>query len=94
MSGEGSAKPYNVSTGPFQEGIMNEDALNMSVQRFLKNVGVTSQREILAPNNWTDAFPSLSPIPAEFHDFYCVNVGQTVRRVPRGGSKRFTFTPD
>ncbi len=25
---------------------MNEDALNMSIRKFLKNVGVTSQREI------------------------------------------------
>jgi hypothetical protein len=29
-----------------QEGRMNEDALNMSVRKFLKKVGVTSQREI------------------------------------------------
>jgi hypothetical protein len=29
-----------------QEGTMNEDALNMSVRKFLKKVGVTSQREI------------------------------------------------
>jgi Family of unknown function (DUF6494) len=35
-----------VSTGWFQEGIMNEDVLNMSVRKFLKKVGVTSQREI------------------------------------------------
>jgi hypothetical protein len=27
-------------------GIMNEDVLNMSVRKFLKKVGVTSQREI------------------------------------------------
>jgi hypothetical protein len=46
MSGEGSAKPRNVSTASYQEGIMNEDALNMSVRKFLKKVGVTSQREI------------------------------------------------
>jgi len=30
----------------FQEAIMNEDALNLSVRKFLKKVGVTSQREI------------------------------------------------
>jgi hypothetical protein len=30
----------------FQETIMNEDALNGSVRKFLKKVGVTSQREI------------------------------------------------
>jgi hypothetical protein len=30
----------------FQEVIMNEDALNISVRKFLKKVGVTSQREI------------------------------------------------
>jgi hypothetical protein len=29
-----------------KEMIMNEDALNMSVRKFLKKVGVTSQREI------------------------------------------------
>jgi hypothetical protein len=29
-----------------QEVIMNEDVLNMSVRKFLKKVGVTSQREI------------------------------------------------
>jgi hypothetical protein len=29
-----------------QEAIMNEDVLNMSVRKFLKKVGVTSQREI------------------------------------------------
>jgi Family of unknown function (DUF6494) len=28
------------------EAIMNEDALNVSVRKFLKKVGVTSQREI------------------------------------------------
>ena len=28
------------------EAIMNEDVLNMSVRKFLKKVGVTSQREI------------------------------------------------
>jgi len=28
---------------------MNEDVLNMSVGKFLKKVGVTSQREIYAP---------------------------------------------
>jgi hypothetical protein len=30
----------------FQETIMNEEALNVSVRKFLKKVGVTSQREI------------------------------------------------
>jgi deoxyribodipyrimidine photolyase-like uncharacterized protein len=35
------------SFGHFQEAIiMNEDALNVSVRKFLKKVGVTSQREI------------------------------------------------
>jgi Family of unknown function (DUF6494) len=29
-----------------QEAHMNEDVLNMSVRKFLKKVGVTSQREI------------------------------------------------
>jgi hypothetical protein len=29
-----------------KEDIMNEDMLNMSVRKFLKKVGVTSQREI------------------------------------------------
>jgi hypothetical protein len=29
-----------------EEAIMNEDSLNMSVRKFLKKVGVTSQREI------------------------------------------------
>jgi hypothetical protein len=29
-----------------REAFMNEDALNMSVRKFLKKVGVTSQREI------------------------------------------------
>jgi hypothetical protein len=28
------------------EAVMNEDVLNMSVRKFLKKVGVTSQREI------------------------------------------------
>jgi hypothetical protein len=32
--------------GHFQEAIMNEDVLNTSVRKFLKKVGVTSQREI------------------------------------------------
>jgi hypothetical protein len=40
------SRQYNVSTGTFQEGIMNEDMLNMSVRKFLKKIGVTSQREI------------------------------------------------
>jgi hypothetical protein len=30
----------------FREAIMNEEALNVSVRKFLKKVGVTSQREI------------------------------------------------
>ena len=30
----------------FGEVVMNEDILNMSVRKFLKKVGVTSQREI------------------------------------------------
>jgi hypothetical protein len=30
----------------FREAIMNEEALNISVRKFLKKVGVTSQREI------------------------------------------------
>jgi hypothetical protein len=30
----------------FQETIMNEEALNVSIRKFLKKVGVTSQREI------------------------------------------------
>jgi hypothetical protein len=34
------------SFGHDQEAIMNEDALNVSVRKFLKKVGVTSQREI------------------------------------------------
>jgi hypothetical protein len=32
--------------GIFQEAIMNENVFNMSVRKFLKKVGVTSQREI------------------------------------------------
>jgi Family of unknown function (DUF6494) len=32
--------------GTVMEAIMNEDVLNMSVRKFLKKVGVTSQREI------------------------------------------------
>jgi hypothetical protein len=39
-------KLYNGSIGNSQEGIMNEDMLNMSLRKFLKKVGVTSQREI------------------------------------------------
>jgi Family of unknown function (DUF6494) len=35
-----------VRRGTIQEAIMNEDMLNMSVRKFLKKVGVTSQREI------------------------------------------------
>jgi hypothetical protein len=30
----------------FREAIMNEDVLNVSVRKFLKKVGITSQREI------------------------------------------------
>jgi hypothetical protein len=30
----------------FHEAIMNEDAFNVSVRKFLKKVGITSQREI------------------------------------------------
>jgi hypothetical protein len=30
----------------FREAIMNEDVFNVSVRKFLKKVGVTSQREI------------------------------------------------
>jgi hypothetical protein len=30
----------------FQEGIMNEDIFNASLRKFLKKVGITSQREI------------------------------------------------
>jgi anti-sigma regulatory factor (Ser/Thr protein kinase) len=29
-----------------EERLMNEDALNMSVRKFLKQVGITAQREI------------------------------------------------
>jgi Family of unknown function (DUF6494) len=32
--------------GYFREVVVNEDILNMSVRKFLKKVGVTSQREI------------------------------------------------
>jgi hypothetical protein len=40
MAGDGS------SFGRFQEANMNEEVLNVSVRKFLKKVGVTSQREI------------------------------------------------
>jgi hypothetical protein len=30
----------------FREAIMNEEAFNISVRKFLKKVGITSQREI------------------------------------------------
>jgi hypothetical protein len=30
----------------FHEAIMNEDVLNVSLRKFLKKVGITSQREI------------------------------------------------
>jgi hypothetical protein len=32
--------------GIYQEGTMNEDAVNMEIRKFLKKVGITSQREI------------------------------------------------
>jgi Family of unknown function (DUF6494) len=34
------------SFGHDQEAIMNEDAFNLSVRKFLKKVGVTAQRDI------------------------------------------------
>jgi Family of unknown function (DUF6494) len=34
------------SFGHFEEAIMNEDAFNISVRKFLKKVGVTAQRDI------------------------------------------------
>ena len=36
----------NNPTGHDQEAIMNEDVFNASLRRFLKKVGITSQREI------------------------------------------------
>jgi hypothetical protein len=39
-------RPLRPSFRRFVETIMNEDALNGSVRKFLKKVGVTSQREI------------------------------------------------
>jgi hypothetical protein len=39
-------RPLWPSFRRFVETIMNEDALNGSVRKFLKKVGVTSQREI------------------------------------------------
>jgi uncharacterized protein DUF6494 len=39
-------RPLQPSFRRFVETIMNEDALNVSVRKFLKKVGVTSQREI------------------------------------------------
>jgi hypothetical protein len=34
------------SLGHFREAIMNEEAFNVSLRKFLKKVGITSQREI------------------------------------------------
>jgi Family of unknown function (DUF6494) len=42
----GAERVLAVRRGTIQEAIMNEDMLNMSVRKFLKKVGVTSQREI------------------------------------------------
>jgi len=39
---------------------MNEDALNMSVRKFLKTVGVTAQREIEGAVRTADAVGRLS----------------------------------
>src|SRR6202035_2858261 len=39
-------KPGQPSFRHFREAIMNEEALNVSVRKFLKKVGITSQREI------------------------------------------------
>jgi hypothetical protein len=39
-------KPGFCGGAVFAEAHMNEDALNMSLRKFLKKVGVTSQREI------------------------------------------------
>ena len=41
-----NAAAHGHFSGTFQETIMNEDAFNISVRKFLKKVGVTSQREI------------------------------------------------
>src|ERR1700733_6928777 len=38
-------KPGQPSFRHFREAIMNEEALNVSVRKFLKKVGITSQRE-------------------------------------------------
>src|SRR5580704_14666615 len=38
--------PGKPSFRHFQEAIMNEDAFNVSIRKFLKKVGITSQREI------------------------------------------------
>src|SRR5580692_8509028 len=38
--------PRQPSFRHFREAIMNEDVLNVSVRKFLKKVGITSQREI------------------------------------------------
>jgi len=35
-----------MANGSIQETAMNEEALNISMRKFLKEVGVTSQREI------------------------------------------------
>jgi hypothetical protein len=38
--------PGKPSFRHFHEAIMNEDAFNVSIRKFLKKVGITSQREI------------------------------------------------
>jgi hypothetical protein len=38
--------PPTPSFRHFREAIMNEEAFNISVRKFLKKVGITSQREI------------------------------------------------
>jgi hypothetical protein len=37
-----------MSDAPISEATMNEDVLNMEIRKYLKRVGVTSQREIEA----------------------------------------------
>jgi hypothetical protein len=37
---------YDPPKSPIKEPVMNEEALNMSLRKFLKVVGVTSQQEI------------------------------------------------
>jgi hypothetical protein len=47
LEGHGSARlRLSARDGANGETIMNEDALNSSVRKFLKKVGITSQREI------------------------------------------------